>query len=283
MKNSPKYLIVDGSNYLFTSYFGVPQLATYKNKKVNAIYGFFSILRRISTKVNPNQIFIIFDSQTGIQNKIEKRQEYKANRQLIDTGMYQQLPIIKEILKNCKIKWIEPPNNEADDIIGSLATKYSKENNVFISSNDLDFAQIINERITLVRNIKGKTIYITERKFIKQWGFLPQYYKDYLALKGDSTDNIDGIKGIGMKTAKDLIQKYNTVEGVVQNLHNLSNSLSSKIAQDIEKLRSNLQFLTIDTGLEVFNDYMCEDDNCFNKDALYLKKTNEHLDIIWEE
>ncbi len=86
-----------------------------------------------------------------------------------------------------------------------------------------------------------------------------------------------------MKTAKDLIQKYNTVEGVVQNLHNLSNSLSSKIAQDIEKLRSNLQFLTIDTGLDVFNDNMSGGNNCFNKDALYLKKTNEHLDIIWEE
>lgn len=197
--------------------------------------------------------------------------------------MYQQLPIIKKILENCKIKWIEPPNNEADDIIGSLATKYSKENSVFISSNDLDFAQIISKRITLVRNIKGKTICITEKNFLKQWGFLPQYYKDYLALKGDSTDNIDGIKGIGIKTAKDLIQKYNTVDEVIQNLENLSNSLFSKISPNIEKLRSNLQFLTIDTGLEVFNDNIYEDNDCFNKDALYLKKTNEHLDMILEE
>ena len=283
MHNNQKHLIVDGSNYLFTSYFGVPQLATYKNRKVNAVYGFFSILRRISTKVNPNQIFVIFDSQTGIQDKIKRRQEYKATRQLVDTGMYQQLPIIKKILENCKIKWIEPPNNEADDIIGSLATKYSKENSVFISSNDLDFAQIISKRITLVRNIKGKTICITEKNFLKQWGFLPQYYKDYLALKGDSTDNIDGIKGIGMKTAKDLIQKYNTVEEVIQNLENLSNSVSSKILLDIERLRSNLQFLTIDTGLEVFNDKICKDNDCFNKDALYLKRTNEHLDMILEE
>lgn len=283
MHNNQKHLIVDGSNYLFTSYFGVPQLATYKNRKVNAVYGFFSILRRISTKVNPNQIFVIFDSQTGIQDKIKRRQEYKATRQLVDTGMYQQLPIIKKILENCKIKWIEPPNNEADDIIGSLATKYSKENSVFISSNDLDFAQIISKRITLVRNIKGKAIYITERNFIKKWGFLPQYYKDYLALKGDSTDNIDGIKGIGMKTARDLIQKYNTVEEIIQNLENLSNSVSSKILLDTERLRSNLQFLTIDTGLEVFNDKICKDNDCFNKDALYLKRTNEHLDMILEE
>ena len=283
MHNNQKYLIVDGSNYLFTSYFGVPQPATYKNRKVNAVYGFFSILRRISTKVNPNQIFVIFDSQTGIQDKIKRRQEYKATRQLVDTGMYQQLPIIKKILENCKIKWIEPPNNEADDIIGSLATKYSKENSVFISSNDLDFAQIISKRITLVRNIKGKTICITEKNFLKQWGFLPQYYKDYLALKGDSTDNIDGIKGIGMKTAGDLIQKYNTVEEVIQNLENLSNSVSSKILLDIERLRSNLQFLTIDTGLEVFNDKICKDNDCFNKDALYLKRTNEHLNMILEE
>lgn len=283
MHNNQKHLIVDGSNYLFISYFGVPKLATYKNRKVNAVYGFFSILRRISTKVNPNQIFVIFDSQTGIQDKIKRRQEYKATRQLVDTGMYQQLPIIKKILENCKIKWIEPPNNEADDIIGSLATKYSKENSVFISSNDLDFAQIISKRITLVRNIKGKTICITEKNFLKQWGFLPQYYKDYLALKGDSTDNIDGIKGIGVKTARDLIQKYNTVEEVIQNLENLSNSVSSKILLDIERLRSNLQFLTIDTGLEVFNDKICKDNDCFNKDALYLKKTNEHLDMILEQ
>ena len=118
--NSPRYLIADGSNFLFRSYFGVPETAAFRVIKVNAVYGFFAILRRVTRSVDPARILVVFDSETGIVSKITERPEYKATRELPDTGMYAQLPLIKGILQKCGIDWIEPLQHEADDVIGSM-------------------------------------------------------------------------------------------------------------------------------------------------------------------
>jgi len=279
--DNERYLIVDGSNYLFRSYFGVPEAANYHGVKVNAVYGFFAILRRISEAVGPARIIVVFDSETGIQNKIDERPEYKATRELPDTGMYVQLPMIKAILERCNIEWIEPPNHEADDVIGSLATEIARrDGRAFVSSNDFDFAQIINEKITLVRDIRGKAVFITEKNFLKEWGFEPAHYRDYLAIKGDPTDNVFGIQGIGPKTAKDLIQKYTTLEKVVKHVGELTRGVASKIQPEIERLLSNLDFLKIETELETGARTIDDPNFNFNQEALYKIKTNEHLGAI---
>lgn len=282
MINRKKYLIVDGSNYLFSSYLGVPQTAVYKDRKVNAVYGFFAKLKRVSENLKPADIIVLFDSETGIQTKVEVKPEYKATRVLNDIGMFVQLPIIKRVLELCNIKWIEPLEYEADDVIGSLAKYFSKDNEVYISSNDFDFAQLLTNSITLVRYIRGEIIHLTERDFLKEWGFEPENYKDYLALKGDSSDNILGVKGVGYKTARSLIERYSTVEGVIQNLDSISTSTASKIVPEIERLRSNLKFLTIDTTLTEFSNEILQSERIFDNETFLKSRTRDLLDRVLE-
>ena len=168
---------------------------------------------------------------------MEERPEYKATRELLDTGMYLQLPLIKKILQKCGIEWNEPPENEADDVIGSLASAVSQENGrAFISSNDLDFAQLITEKITLVKDIRGIAVHITETDFTNEWGFPPTQYLDYLALKGDPSDNVTGIRGIGPKTAGDLVRNFGSVQGIIEHLEVLSLRVANKIRPEVEKI-----------------------------------------------
>lgn len=276
-----RYLIVDGSNYLFRSYFGVPSSAKYKEIKVNAVYGFFAILRKTAKKIDPHKIIVVFDSETGIQNKIKANPNYKSNRTLGDTGMYEQLPIIKEILNSCHIEWIESPEFEADDVIGSLVKNIDRNYSyISISSNDLDLAQLIDNHIVLTRDVQGKIISITKKEFQKQWGFKSSQYRDYLALKGDPTDNVVGVKGVGSITAKNLIIKYHSIERILENIAELNKRLASEIEQGKENLIFNHKFLTINTGLNIHTKTLNETNSSFDYQALHNIKTNEHLDNI---
>ncbi len=276
--DNKRYLIVDGSNYLFRSYFGVPEFAIFNGVKVNAVYGFSAILRRVTRTINPDTIIVVFDSQTGIVNKIEERPEYKATRELVDTGMYVQLPMIKKILERCGMQWIEPPDHEADDIIGSLAYKVTRNNGTaFISSNDFDFAQLITDKVVLVRDIRGNAIHITESDFLKEWGFKPIQYLDYLALKGDSSDNVMGIRGIGPKIAKSLVIKYDSIQGIIDHLEELAPNIANKLRPETNRILSNLKFLKIQTNISDNLDNIVEKRVEFSQKALYDTKTNEHL------
>jgi DNA polymerase-1 len=270
-----KYLIVDGSNYLFRAYFGVPSAANYKGTQINAVYGFFAILRRMARSVNPTHIIVVFDSQTGTKSKVEKNPEYKANREFLDTGMYVQLPYIKSILDRCNIHWIEPEHEEADDVIGSLAKQFCIKNNAsFISSNDYDFAQLTQRDLTLVRDVQGRAVHITPQVFVDEWGFEPQRYLDYISIKGDSSDNISGVEGIGQKIATMLIQKYDSIEDMCTHCRQLPSRIANKILAESDKIRSNRSFLRINTEINIT---LSDKSGIFDAHSLYTVKTNEHL------
>lgn len=274
-----RFLIVDGSNYLFRSYFGVPESASFKGVKVNAVYGFFAILRRMTLATSPDAIIVVFDSETGILNKVESHPEYKSTRTYVDTGMYVQLPMIKSILEQCQIQWVEPQEHEADDVIGVYATEIARSGGFsYISSNDFDFAQLITEKITLVRDIKGKAIQINAAQFKKEWAITPIQYLDYLALKGDTSDNVAGIMGIGHKTALDLVCKYQSIQGIVDHLDSINPRISNKIKSEKERIFANLNFLRIATDTNIqLNPIMIEGRNATFRDALFNKTTNELL------
>ena len=143
-----KTLIIDGHNYLYRSYYGVPSSAKLPNGlQVNAYYGFLSLLKKIYEYVAPSNIIVIFDSETGIKEKISKNSEYKQNRDYSDISMFKQLPIIKQALDFMNISYIEHPEYEADDVIGSIAKKESADSKVYISSQDRDFFQLIEESV----------------------------------------------------------------------------------------------------------------------------------------
>ena len=207
-----KTLIIDGHNYLYRSYYGIPSSAKLPNgKQVNAYYGFLSLLRKTCLHVKPNNLIVIFDSETGINSKLKENINYKQNRKYIDTEMFKQLPIIKQALEYIDITYMEHPKYEADDVIGSIVKKESKNGKVYISSQDKDFFQLINMNNYVLRTEKGKIVEYDKEFFKKKYGFKSNRYLEYISIEGDSSDNIKGVKGVGEKTATRIILENENV------------------------------------------------------------------------
>jgi len=241
-----KLLIVDGHNYLYRSYFGVPSSAKLKNGlQVNAFYGFLSSLRKVYEYVKPSNIIVVFDSETGVSEKVKSHTNYKQNRDYSETGMFKQLPVIKQALEFMNIIYVEDSGYEGDDVIGSITKKGSKSGEVYISSQDNDFLQLIDKNISVLFSKKGDILTYSLSYFKKEWGIDTSLYLDYLSLKGDPSDNILGVKGIGKKTALKLVSKYGDIENI------LCNSKNRYILENKSLIRKNKTFLKINCDLDI--------------------------------
>lgn len=246
-----EFLIVDGSHYLYRAYYGVPETAKLRSGlQVNAVYGFMANLRKAVKVINPSHIFVVFDSETGIKDKVQENASYKSNRDYSDVGMYKQLPLIQRILTYLEIKYIEPSNHEADDYIGSLAKhvcKYGYTSTVF--SNDADFLQLIDDNIQVVKVGRKFLEIINGEALQKIFGFNADQYAYYLSLKGDSSDNIRGVPGIGPKTAQNLIKEFGSLEKIFSNMEKLSGKTRDTLQKNKDLVNNNFQILKINTDI----------------------------------
>lgn len=256
-------LLIDGHNYLFRSYYGVPSSAKLPNGlQVNAYYGFMSLVRKMSELTHPKNILVVFDSETGIKEKVLKNSSYKQNRKYIDTGMFSQLPIIKQALDYLNIAYIEHPDYEGDDVIGSIARQESESKNVYIASQDKDFFQLIDNRTSVLRTEKGEIVEYSKEVFKDRYGFDSDRYLEYLSLLGDPSDNIKGIYGIGKKTAYKLVCNN---EGLLEN-------------EEFIIAKQNYDFLKINNSLKIsysFKDFSEEKLQISSNEILKKLKIDE--------
>ena len=264
-----KIVIIDGYSLLFRAYFATFSLDKTKLMKnhdgipTNAIYGFFNMLIPILKNLKENDaLFVALDSSKKTFRHLEYK-EYKANRKPLDEELKIQFPIFRELLQSLNITFYENENLEADDIAGNIAKKMEKENyKVEIYTSDRDYLQLIDDNITIELIRKGlKDIReMNEASFIDEWGFKPIQIIDYKALRGDDSDNLKGIPGIGDKTAKELIKNFGSYEEIVKNA-----DTSKKIGQNIIEYQENgrlcLKLATIKT----------DDDIPLNKDDLIYR------------
>jgi len=248
---SKRFLIVDGSHYLYRAYYGVPESARLPNGlKVNAVYGFMAFLRKAVKAIDPTCITVVFDSETGVADKTAREGSYKANRDYTDTEIYKQLPLIKKLLGYLSIRWVEPASYEADDCIGSFACR-ARDAGMFslIFSNDADFLQLIGSNISGIK-IGGKSLEVIDAAaFKRKYGFASNLYLDYLSLKGDASDNIKGIPGIGPKTAQSLIMNYGSLNDIYSNLDYLQKRYRRLLESNRQIAESNMKFLRINTTI----------------------------------
>ena len=244
-----KHLLIDGHNYLFRGYYGVPTAAQRRDgTQINAIYGFFSLLRNILKEVEPKYLTIVFDTETGISSKVSTRPEYKANRPTDHGSIYDQLYLIKKSLDILGINWIANKELEADDVIGIHSTQSrATNNNVFIGSNDYDFLQLVSDNLTVVRGYHGKTESFTKNSVFNKFGVSPICYIDYKALKGDPSDNIKGISGIGSQRAAELVSTHGTIEGIYKSYNSLDSMYQRLLENQREFLLETRDFLRIKT------------------------------------
>ncbi len=252
--NNQKLILIDGNAILHRAFYAIPSFKTSSGELVNAVYGFASMLLKILNEQNPDYIVIAFDvKEKTFRHK--EYQDYKALRVKAPDELYAQIDPIKKLIKVFRIPIFECPGYEADDIIGTLAHQGDKKNiNTYIVTGDLDALQLITEKtkvLALTQKFSQPVIYDTQ-KVIARYGLTPSQIIDMKALQGDSSDNIKGVLGIGAKTAKNLLQKYENLENIYANLDEISSeNIKNKLIQGKEDAFFSRKLATIIKDMEI--------------------------------
>jgi len=212
----PTFLVLDGNALLHRAWHALPPLTTKDGLVVNAAYGFAMITEKMIETYRPDYMAVAWDLPGGTFRD-EIYEDYKAGREEKEQELYDQIDIIKEILEAFGIPCLEAEGYEADDIIGTLSARASKKGyKTLIVTGDLDALQLVDDDVHVVFFVKGiSQTKIYDREAVQErYGLTPEQVIDYKALRGDSSDNIPGLKGVGDKTATTLLQAHETVEGI---------------------------------------------------------------------
>ena len=246
-----KLLILDGNSVINRAFFGVKPLTTREGLYTHAIYGFLNILEKMEKEEQPEAIAVAFDLH-GPTFRHLKYDGYKANRHGMPEELAMQMPVMKDVLRAMNIPIYECRGWEADDIIGTVGKICSNnEWECVIVTGDRDSLQLIDENVhvKLVISKPGQTTatLYTEEKFREEYGFEPKKLIDLKALMGDSSDNIPGVAGVGPKTARDLLAKFGSLDGVYENIDDASirPKLREKLVNDKEKAYLSYDLATI--------------------------------------
>ena len=236
------YYILDGSGFLFRAYYSLPKILDKNWNEAGAIFGFFRMLLKLLHD-KPDHFIVVFDPGTKTVRQEEFKQ-YKANRPEIDEGFKQQIPKIINILKDTGFDVEIIPEYEADDTIASLVNSLKdKADKVVVVSSDKDLKQLISRNVEFLEPKKME--FVNEEKFKEEFWFSPKGMLLYLALLGDSSDNIPGIKWIWQKTAKEIVSKYETLEELKHNLDQLPEKLREKIQPNLQQLEENINLIKL--------------------------------------
>ena len=223
MKKTKKIIITDSNSIIHRAFHALPPLTTKDGELVNVVYGFFSAFLKAVQDFNPDFIATCFDLPFPTFRH-KKFKEYKANRTPTPKELYQQIPIVKRLLKILEVPVFEKKGFEADDLIGTigeLVKKYDSEIEVVVLSGDLDLLQLVDKNIKVYILKKGKDnslLYDKELVREKYSGLFPSQLVDFRALRGDPSDNIPGISGIGEKTAIKLLNQFQNIENLYNRL-----------------------------------------------------------------
>ncbi|MFA6383386.1 MAG: DNA polymerase I [Parcubacteria group bacterium] len=234
-KNNKKLVLIDGNAIIHRAYHALPPLTTKKGELVNAVYGFTSVLLKVISEIKPDYILATFDLK-GPTFRHEEYKEYKATRVKAPDELYAQFDRVKEVVRAFNIPIFEMAGFEADDVIGTMAHQAEKTTGVenIIVTGDLDTLQLIDDKTkvyALRRGMSDTIIYDTDA-VQERYNLRPDQMIDYKGLRGDPSDNIPGVKGIGEKTAIELLQKYGSIENIYQNLSEIKGALHDKLERD---------------------------------------------------
>lgn len=221
-----KIILIDGNSLVYRAFFALPTtLATSSGQVTNAVYGFTSMLIKLLKEEKPDVVIAAFD-RAAPTFRHESFEEYKAHREPTPNELISQFPLVKEVLSVLNIPVFEMDGFEADDILATLASEAEADrDDVIVVTGDKDAFQLVDDHIKVMTTRKGiSDIVIYDREKVQErYGVTPGQFADFLALKGDTSDNIPGVPGVGDKTAAKLIQQFGSVENLLQNLDAVEN------------------------------------------------------------
>ncbi|HNW23311.1 MAG TPA: DNA polymerase I [Candidatus Dojkabacteria bacterium] len=253
------FLAIDANAIVHRAFHAYPStLQTSEGIQVNAVYGFTVMLLEALKIFGPKYVLCAMDTHAPTFRH-EIFTEYKATRKPTDLSLIDQFPLVEEILKAFNIPVIKREGYEADDILGTISKyvsegQWSKEDlDLYILSGDRDLLQLINERTYVCLpngNFKNIVVY-NSQKTKEKYGYLPEQVIDYKALVGDPSDNIPGIKGIGDKTALQLLEKYGALDGIYKHINEVEGRSRTLIAEGIEQAEFSRELAKIDRDVDV--------------------------------
>ena len=264
---SKNFFIIDGHSQLYQAYYAITGLTTPSGQPINAVYGFTRMLRKILKEDRPYYMAIAFDSKGPTFRHLEYK-EYKAHRKPTPDDLVSQIPLMFDVINAYNVPIFAIQGFEADDIIGTISKKLSMWNiECTIITTDKDMDQLIDENIKVFNPRKKEIRDIT--KIQNEMGIEPKSFIDVLALSGDSSDNIPGIPGIGIKTALSLIREWKSLENVLSNIEKIKGKKKQEnLSKYAELARLSKRLATINVGISLdFNLEACRFAN-FNNNRL---------------
>ncbi len=247
--------LVDGHALAFRSYYAFIKqpLINSKGEETSAVFGFLNTLLNLIDSKNPDYIAVVFDTPAKTFRH-EKFKEYKANRSEMPESLAEQLPVIYETLRAMKIAQYSLEGWEADDVIATISRKLETDVDVKVVSGDKDMLQLVTDGVHVIRPGKANVLEneIDPAGMVETMGFSASQMVDYLALVGDASDNVPGVRGIGQKTARKLLSEHGTLEGLYDNLEKVtSDSVRGKLEEGRENAVLSLELVTLDDDAPV--------------------------------
>ena len=239
-----RLVLIDGKSVFYRGYYAMGPLSLADGTPTGGVYGFAAIAMEIVKKLDPTKVVVAWDSKTSVSRRREIYAEYKAGRVKPGEDFYTQIPLLTELTQALGWNFVEVENYEADDIIGTLSLQADEtvdsdgrcEYETYIISSDLDMLQIVDDNTHMWRILKGFTNIeqIDVAEIEAKYGIKKSQFLDLKALKGDASDNIPGVPGIGEKTAAKLLNEYGTLDGIYDNLDKISGSAHTKLEKGKE-------------------------------------------------
>lgn len=249
--NSP-FVLVDGSSYLFRAYHAMPGFSNSKGEPTGTVYGVINMMRRLLKDYHPEHIAVVFDAK-GKTFRNDMYKEYKANRPPMPDDLRQQIEPVHEVIKAMGLPLICVPGVEADDVIGTLSEQAAAKGiDTVISTGDKDMAQLVNKHVSLVNTMTEVHMDIEGVK--EKFGVSPERIIDYLALIGDTVDNVPGVPKVGPKTAVKWLGLYDSLDGVMQHAEEIKGKVGENLRDFMDKLPLSRDLVTIKCDVELEDD-----------------------------
>jgi len=243
MSSSKPLILVDGSSYLYRAFHAMPNLSNSRNEPTGAVYGVVNMLRRLLREYEPEFVGVVFDAP-GKTFRDDMYKEYKANRPPMPDDLSSQIPLIHEVVRAMGLPLLMVEGVEADDVIGTLAAQASAMNQqTIISTGDKDMAQLVDAHVTLVDTMKEASY--GRDGVIERFGVPPERIVDYLALIGDTSDNIPGVNGVGPKTAAKWLNEYGSLDELVVHAGEIKGKAGENLRAGLATLPLARQLATI--------------------------------------
>ena len=242
-----KLILVDGSSYLYRAFHALPPLSNSKSEPTGAVLGVLNMLNKMIKEESPERIAVVFDAP-GRTFRDDLFDRYKAHRAPMPDDLRAQVQPLLDVVLAMGLPLLRVPGVEADDVIGTLAKQGAESGyDVLISTGDKDMAQLVGPRVELINTMSNTRL---DREGVKaKFDVFPEQIVDYLALVGDSSDNIPGITGVGPKTASKWLNQYRTLDELIAHAADIAGRVGENLRSELPMLELSRKLATIDTTL----------------------------------